>query len=35
MNRSFDSITAEAKRNEAVLKAMLKLMLAKMAQVQT
>ena len=35
MGSSFDFITAEAKRIEAVLKAMLKLVFAKMAQAQT
>ena len=35
MGRSFNFITAEAKRIKAVLKAMLKLVLAKMAQAQT
>ena len=33
--RSFDFITAEAKKIEAVLKAMLKLVFVKMAQAQT
>ena len=35
MGRSFDSITAGAKRIEAVLKAMLKLVFTKMTQAQT
>ena len=35
MGRIFDFITAEAKRIEAVLKVMLKLVFAKMAQAQT
>ena len=35
MGRSFDFITAEAKRIELVFKAMLELVFAKMAQTQT
>ena len=35
MGRSFDFVTVEAKRIEAVLKVMLKLVLAKMTQAQT